>query len=166
MENPGIDPGTSHMLSERSTIWANPPTDSSILEISFFVISLRFCTDCYDEGLTLKTSADIFFTTLSIIIYINFSLIRTVYVPPRRRHRSTTLVLTGIIFFCNRLVLFCHNSGCWGNLNELAKTRQENMPGGKQMIVRSVFVGHQITLYKTADFVAIVWKPIQTTELF
>ena len=25
------------------------------------------------------------------------------------------------------------------------------MPGGKQMIVRSVFVGHQITLYKTAD---------------
>ena len=26
LENPGIDPGTSHMLSERSTIWANPPT--------------------------------------------------------------------------------------------------------------------------------------------
>ena len=25
MENPGIDPGTSHMQSERSTIWANPP---------------------------------------------------------------------------------------------------------------------------------------------
>ena len=25
LENPGIDPGTSHMLSERSTIWANPP---------------------------------------------------------------------------------------------------------------------------------------------
>ncbi len=25
MENPGIDPGTSRMLSERSTIWANPP---------------------------------------------------------------------------------------------------------------------------------------------
>ena len=27
MENPGIDPGTSHMLSERSTTWANPPCD-------------------------------------------------------------------------------------------------------------------------------------------
>ena len=25
VENPGIDPGTSHMLSERSTIWANSP---------------------------------------------------------------------------------------------------------------------------------------------
>ena len=25
LENPGIDPGTSRMLSERSTIWANPP---------------------------------------------------------------------------------------------------------------------------------------------
>ena len=25
LENPGIDPGTSHMLSERSTIWASPP---------------------------------------------------------------------------------------------------------------------------------------------
>ena len=26
LENPGIDPGTSHMLSERSTTWANSPT--------------------------------------------------------------------------------------------------------------------------------------------
>ena len=26
LENPGIDPGTSRMLSERSTIWANSPT--------------------------------------------------------------------------------------------------------------------------------------------
>ena len=25
LENPGIDPGTSHMRSERSTIWANSP---------------------------------------------------------------------------------------------------------------------------------------------
>ena len=25
MEAPGIDPGTSRMLSERSTIWASPP---------------------------------------------------------------------------------------------------------------------------------------------
>ena len=25
LENPGIDPGTSRMLSERSTIWASPP---------------------------------------------------------------------------------------------------------------------------------------------
>ena len=26
LENPGIDPGTSRMLSGRSTIWANSPT--------------------------------------------------------------------------------------------------------------------------------------------
>ena len=25
LEDPGIDPGTSRMLSGRSTIWANPP---------------------------------------------------------------------------------------------------------------------------------------------
>ena len=25
VENPGIDPGTSRMLSERSTMWANSP---------------------------------------------------------------------------------------------------------------------------------------------
>ena len=25
LENPGIDPGTSHMLSERFTTWANSP---------------------------------------------------------------------------------------------------------------------------------------------
>ena len=29
MENPGVDPGTSRMLSGRSTIWANPPKRSS-----------------------------------------------------------------------------------------------------------------------------------------
>ena len=28
LENPGIDPGTSRMLSERSTMWANSPPDS------------------------------------------------------------------------------------------------------------------------------------------
>ena len=27
MEAPGIDPGTSRMLSERSTIWATPPDE-------------------------------------------------------------------------------------------------------------------------------------------
>ena len=26
LENAGIDPGNSHMLSERSTTWANPPS--------------------------------------------------------------------------------------------------------------------------------------------
>ena len=30
MENPGIDPGTSHMLSERSTTWANSPYDYTL----------------------------------------------------------------------------------------------------------------------------------------
>ena len=27
LEAPGIDPGTSRMLSERSTIWATPPVE-------------------------------------------------------------------------------------------------------------------------------------------
>ena len=36
MEDPGIDPGTSRMLSERSTIWANPPTLT--LSLSEFIL--------------------------------------------------------------------------------------------------------------------------------
>ena len=28
LEDPGIDPGTSRMLSGRSTIWANPPASA------------------------------------------------------------------------------------------------------------------------------------------
>ena len=32
LENPGIDPGTSHMQSERSTIWANPPVEEQVLK--------------------------------------------------------------------------------------------------------------------------------------
>ena len=31
VENAGIDPATSRMLSERSTIWANSPTTIGIL---------------------------------------------------------------------------------------------------------------------------------------
>ena len=31
LENPGIDPGTPHMLSERSTIWASPPIGGRLL---------------------------------------------------------------------------------------------------------------------------------------
>ena len=36
LEAPGIDPGTSRMLSERSTIWATPPflfTHASVCEV-------------------------------------------------------------------------------------------------------------------------------------
>ena len=32
MENLGIDPSASHMLSERSTIWASSPKDQSNIE--------------------------------------------------------------------------------------------------------------------------------------
>ena len=41
MEAPGIDPGTSRMLSERSTIWATPPT-LSFVHYSFNIFSSRY----------------------------------------------------------------------------------------------------------------------------
>ena len=37
MEDPGIDPGTSRMLSERSTIWANPPTDGIGVPLEVYI---------------------------------------------------------------------------------------------------------------------------------
>ena len=33
LEMPGIDPGTSRMLSERSTIWATPPSMATVNEM-------------------------------------------------------------------------------------------------------------------------------------
>ena len=30
LDNPSIDPGTSHMLRERSTTWADSPVDSRL----------------------------------------------------------------------------------------------------------------------------------------
>ena len=42
MEAPGIDPGTSRMLSERSTIWATPP----VLRIQHYVLNIFFCILC------------------------------------------------------------------------------------------------------------------------
>ena len=41
LEDPGIDPGTSHMLSERSTTWANPPDISNkilYLKLNFRIV--------------------------------------------------------------------------------------------------------------------------------
>ena len=38
MEAPGIDPGTSRMLSERSTIWATPPIQIQLLFSNFLII--------------------------------------------------------------------------------------------------------------------------------
>ena len=35
MEAPGIDPGTSRMLSERSTIWATPPSMPMVYEMAY-----------------------------------------------------------------------------------------------------------------------------------
>ena len=40
VENPGIDPGTSRMLSERSTIWANSPPTRVICKNRGFIIYL------------------------------------------------------------------------------------------------------------------------------
>ena len=46
LEMPGIDPGTSRMLSERSTIWATPPWKypKVILAIISWLKTLRFCS--------------------------------------------------------------------------------------------------------------------------
>ena len=41
LENPGIDPGTSRMLSGRSTIWANSPVDV----LTWLLFSLMNCTE-------------------------------------------------------------------------------------------------------------------------
>ena len=40
LEDPGIDPGTSRMLSERSTIWANPPCCESGWQVETDYISV------------------------------------------------------------------------------------------------------------------------------
>ena len=50
MEAPGIDPGTSRMLSERSTIWATPPTFYNVLILYFYIHLLL-----YDEVFTYFT---------------------------------------------------------------------------------------------------------------
>ena len=41
LEDPGIDPGTSHMQSERSTTWANPPDISYDFKILYLKFNFR-----------------------------------------------------------------------------------------------------------------------------
>ena len=41
MEAPGIDPGTSRMLSERSTIWATPPMLNTALVFYQYIQEFR-----------------------------------------------------------------------------------------------------------------------------
>ncbi len=44
LENPGIDPGTSHMLSERSTTWASPPYPEMVkLNTNIFLVVFKDC---------------------------------------------------------------------------------------------------------------------------
>ena len=46
VEDPGIDPGTSRMLSERSTIWANPPCCLTDWQVETDYISVRILGNC------------------------------------------------------------------------------------------------------------------------
>ena len=66
LENPGVDPGTSRMLSGRSTIWANSPIDIEI-ETPVFVIEL---------GIDLKCSSSIFFSNREYWLKVEFMLLR------------------------------------------------------------------------------------------
>ena len=52
LEVPGIDPGTSRMLSERSTIWATPPSADSM---GYVIASFKICS-VYQVGQHMKTA--------------------------------------------------------------------------------------------------------------
>ena len=63
LENPGIDPSTSRMLSGHSTIWANSPID----------IKIETPVSVIDLGIDLKCSSSIFFSeqrSLSFTLYL------------------------------------------------------------------------------------------------
>ena len=63
MENPGIDPGTSRMLSERSTIWANPPI--LVWSFIYFVYNIFL----YRPDI-LKEDIKVFFVKYNDPIYV------------------------------------------------------------------------------------------------
>ena len=58
MEDPGIDSGTSHMQSERSTIWASPPP------------AKQFSVE-YPPILNSATRMIIFMNTVQLFITVN-----------------------------------------------------------------------------------------------
>ncbi len=76
LENPGIDPGTSHMLSERSTIWANPPWDAIIVvtwHIRIYSYSFLVCLICYIEIVSRLLIEWTKFLLSTILKFINSS---------------------------------------------------------------------------------------------
>ena len=69
MEDPGIDPGTSRMLSERSTIWASPPTHWTMLNFNSTTPLIFVCHYYYGNCL------------IAVLPY-------PIWSSRRRRHRS------------------------------------------------------------------------------
>ena len=61
LEAPGIDPGTSRMLSERSTIWATPPSMSWLLDIVQMMSGRQHCKLVFkDKLITVNPNDDIY----------------------------------------------------------------------------------------------------------
>ena len=50
LEALGIDPSTSRMLSERSTIWAMPPLSDEVIETYFFKVFLSLNCETIDKN--------------------------------------------------------------------------------------------------------------------
>ena len=66
LEAPGIDPGTSRMLSERSTIWATPPSMSWLLDIVKLLSGRQESKLVFkDKLITVNQNDDIYKLTVS-----------------------------------------------------------------------------------------------------
>ena len=53
LEAPGIDPGTSRMLSERSTIWATPPIVKASKLCTTFYTRFKYITEITANAMNL-----------------------------------------------------------------------------------------------------------------
>ena len=62
VENPGIDPGTSRMLSGRSTIWANSPT----------TMNVSYKTNVLKKGIARALNSRHWLSSLLLCLFVFF----------------------------------------------------------------------------------------------